>query len=487
VALSSPAGAGGVSVNYATADDVGGTHPATGGAACDNNTIDYVTTSGTVSFATGEQIKTVPVTICFDNSVPDTDETLLLNLSGAVGGTIADGQAVGTITEANTPGTFLISELRTSGPGGPGDDFVELYNNTNSPLTVAASDASAGYGVFKTGADCNATPVLIATISNGTIIPARGHYLLVGPAYGLGGYAAGDQTVADIASDSNVAVFSTANVSNLSSVNRLDAVGFGSNTTGVCALLEEGTTLAAIGPSLLEHSFFRDPCGKGGNPATFGPCPSLGKPVDLNNNATDFIFADTAATPTIAGQHLGAPGPENLASPIERNSTIATVLLDATKAAAAVPNRVRDLTPMPPNGNLGTLSIRRRFVNNTGAAITRLRFRIVDMSSTPVPGGVADLRALTSVLVVVSGVMDPATCLASTGSATVPCTVNVQGTTLEEPPTQAMGGAINSSLAAGTITLGTPLASGASINLQFLLGVQTTGSFKFFINIEALP
>ena len=29
--------------------------------------------------------------------------------------------------------------------------------------------------------------------------------------------------------------------------------------------------------------------------------------------------------------------------------------------------------------------------------------------------------------------------------------------------------------------------SGASINLQFLLGVQQTGSFKFFFNIEALP
>ncbi len=42
-------------------------------------------------------------------------------------------------------------------------------------------------------------------------------------------------------------------------------------------------------------------------------------------------------------------------------------------------------------------------------------------------------------------------------------------------------------MSAGTITLATPLAPGASINLQFLLGVQQTGSFKFFFNIEALP
>jgi hypothetical protein len=39
----------------------------------------------------------------------------------------------------------------------------------------------------------------------------------------------------------------------------------------------------------------------------------------------------------------------------------------------------------------------------------------------------------------------------------------------------------------GVINLGSPLAPGASINLQFLLGVQSTGSFKFFFNIEALP
>jgi hypothetical protein len=63
----------------------------------------------------------------------------------------------------------------------------------------------------------------------------------------------------------------------------------------------------------------------------------------------------------------------------------------------------------------------------------------------------------------------------------------VQGTTLETPPAQAMGGAHNSTMSAGTITLGTPLAPGASVNLQFLLGVQQTGSFKFFFNIEALP
>ncbi len=96
--------------------------------------------------------------ILADGSGGEGDETFLINLSNPTNSVIVDGQAIGTIKQGNAAGTFLISELRTSGPGGAGDDFVELYNNSNSPLTIAASDASAGYGLFKIDADCNATP-----------------------------------------------------------------------------------------------------------------------------------------------------------------------------------------------------------------------------------------------------------------------------------------------------------------------------------------
>jgi hypothetical protein len=63
----------------------------------------------------------------------------------------------------------------------------------------------------------------------------------------------------------------------------------------------------------------------------------------------------------------------------------------------------------------------------------------------------------------------------------------VQGTTLEQPPSQPNGGAFGSTYSAGTVTLGTPLANGASINLHFLLGVQQVGLFKLYVNVEALP
>jgi Bacterial Ig domain/Calx-beta domain/Bacterial cadherin-like domain len=485
VTLSSPAPAAGTSVNFTTVQEPPALNHATAGS-------DYTTTISTLAFAAGEQFKVISVPVLSDGNTTEQNETFQVVLSSPVNGTILDGTASGTILITNQPGTILITELRTSGPAGAGDDFVEIYNNTDSPHTVSATDGSTGYGLFKMGANCSATPVLIGTIPNGTVIPARGHYLFVGSTYSLSNYggtgaAAGDQTLSvnNIESDRNVAIFSTSSVLNISTATRFDAVGFGSNTGGACDLLSESTPLTPVSGSVLEHSFVRDPCGKGGSPTTLGACPTLGAIKDSNNNAVDFFYVDTTGTPTPAGQRLGAPGPQNLASPRD-TLTIFALLLDSTAGTAAPPNRVRDLTPVP-NGPLGTLSMRRRYVNNTGSSVTKLRFRIIDISTLLVSATIADFRAITSVAVTGITVNDPATCLASTGSAVTPCAVTVQGTTLEEPPVQSIGGGFNSTLAAGTITTSTPLAPGASVNIQLLLGVQKSGTFKFFFNLEALP
>ena len=481
VSLNAPAPAGGVSVDFTTQQQAPGFSHATAGA-------DYTTTSGTVNFATGEELKVIAVPVLSDAAASELIETFLVQLSSPVNGAIVDGTATGTILIANQPGTLTISELRTSGPDGAGDDFVEIYNNSDSPHTVAATDGTAGYGLFKMGAACGDSPVLIGLILNGTVIPARGHYLFIGSFYSLTDYSVGDQRlISDVENDENVGIFSTSALTGISTANRLDAVGFGSNTGANCDLLREGTTLPALSGSVLEWSYQRDLCGKLANPATFGSCSANGVAKDSNNNAQDFFFADTAGTSTPAGQHLGAPGPEDLAAPVVINSSIADPLLDATKGAAAAPNRVRDTTPDPANNStFGTILVRRRYVNNTGVPLTRLRFRIIDISTLPSPG-VADIRLRSSSAISVTNITDAATCLASTGSAATPCTVTVQGTTLEMPPAQPNGGANNSTLAAGAVTLATPLAAGASINIQFLLGVQATGAFKFFVNVEALP
>src|SRR6185369_15862123 len=128
-----------ITVDYATA--AGGATPATSGT-CGNAGVDYQPTTGTLTFNAGDQIKIIPVTICAD-AANEPDETLLLNLTNY--SNLVRAQATGTILASSQPGTVLISELRTSGPAGLGDDFVEIHNNSDSPLIVAASDASAGY------------------------------------------------------------------------------------------------------------------------------------------------------------------------------------------------------------------------------------------------------------------------------------------------------------------------------------------------------
>ena len=394
----------------------------------------------------------------------------------------------GGVAEVATAGQLVISEFRVRGPSGAQDEFIEIYNASGADHTVAALSGT-GYGIAASDG------VTRCSIPNGTVIPNRGHYLCTNSAsYSLNSYPAGNGTNAtgdatyttDIPDNAGIALFNN-NTGGGSYIlaNRLDAVG---STSEANVLYKEGAGYPALTPFSIDYSFYRDNCGKGGSITTLGACPSGGLPVDTDSNATNFVFVDTNGTSAGAGQRLGAPGPENLSSPIQRNANFAANLLDATVPGANPPNRVRDFTSDPANNStFGTLSIRRRIVNNTGGNVTRLRFRIVDQTTFPAPSGFADLRARSSVAVVVAGINDSATCLATGAPATPPCTATVQGTTLEQPPTQPNGSAFNGSLSAGTVTLGTPLANGASINLQFLLGIQQTGTFKFFFNVEALP
>ncbi|HEY0408336.1 MAG TPA: Ig-like domain-containing protein [Pyrinomonadaceae bacterium] len=462
-----------VTVSYATANDTGGANPATAGA-------DYTAASGSLTFNPGETLQTISVPVLADANNAETDETFLVNLTGTNVGTINDSQAVGTITATSAAGTVVISELRTSGPAGSDDDFVELLNNTDSDITVQASDSSAGWSLVKTGNDCSATPVVVAVIPNGALIPARGNYLLVGSAYSLGSYATGDQTLtANIEDDHNVALFNTADLSNFQSATRLDAVGFGANAGNNCDLLREGATLQPASASTSEYSFVRQ--------------VDKGETKDTNDNAADFVVVTTTPASPVGGNTtplLGAPGPENSASPrgpvpcssASGTAKIERARLDASQGVGVAPNLVRDTTSDPLNNSAyGTLDFRRRFTNNSGGSVTRLRFRVVDMTTTPAAPGAADLRARASSAVNVSGVNDTATC---GGSA--PCSVLVNGTTLEMPPAQTLGGGVNSSLAVGTITLATPLSSGASVNLRFLFGVQQEGDYHIGIVIETL-
>jgi aryl-phospho-beta-D-glucosidase BglC (GH1 family) len=74
--------------------------------------LDYKPVSATITFAPGETVKTVPVSVLADN-VPEGPETLFLRVTGVTGATIADGEGLGTILP---PGTqFTPGFLSTRG------------------------------------------------------------------------------------------------------------------------------------------------------------------------------------------------------------------------------------------------------------------------------------------------------------------------------------------------------------------------------------
>src|SRR4030095_16197451 len=221
---------------------------------------------------------------------------------------------------------IIISEFRVRGPNGANDEFIELYNNSGADHTVADSGAGTGYAVAASNA------VARCVIPNGTVIPNRGHYLCVNSVgYSLASYPAGNGTTAtgdatyttDISDNAGIAIFNTSIAANFNLANRLDAVG---STSEANTLYKEGTGYPALVPFSIDSSFYRDNCGKGGSITTFGACPTGGALKDTNNNAADFVFVDTNGTSAGAGQRLGAPGPENLSSPIERNASFAADL-----------------------------------------------------------------------------------------------------------------------------------------------------------------
>jgi hypothetical protein len=440
---------GPASVNFTTSNGT-----AVGGAACTPG-VDFVNTNGTLNWAdTDAADKTFNVTIC-DESVFENDETINLSLGGASGATLgAPATSVLTITNDDAapppanPGDLVISEYRLHGPAGTNsttDEYIEIYNRTGADFAVGATDGPG----FSVAASAGA---VLCVIPNGTIIPARGHFLCANSTgYSLSSYATADATYSvDISDADGIALFNTANPANIGPATRLDAVGFVA-TAG--SLYKEGSGIVNLVTGDGQYALVRK--------------YAVGVPVDTDDNNADFVFTAIDGGVYGATAQRGAPGPENLTSPIENNVKVPSSLIDNTQPASASPNRVRDTTPGAGPTTFGTLDIRRKFTNNSGQTIDTLRFRIVEVTTTNTPLVVspqADLRLLTSVDTTANG-----------------GTITIVGSTVEAPSDPVNGGGLNS-----TVTVAIPggLAAGDSINVRFLLGVAAPGNFKFYLNAE---
>lgn len=427
------------------------------------------------------------------------------------GGTLSGGWTITFDVRPPAPaaGDILISEFRTRGAGttppgsdGSADEFIELYNNTDSSITIidavpGANPTSANGAGWRIGAALGATESTFFLISQTSstagplAIPARGHFLLTtqpttpspaGNTYSLAAYPTGtgitasgvNNIVIDPASAAvgflpdaaGLAVFSTATAT---SARRLDSVGYSSVTN---ADYKEGTGLLPAGgiTTAGQHSWVRK--------------MRNGSPQDTNNNGNDFSLVDTTGAVLNGIQSiLGAPGPERAptvgtfttsSSPIHSNQAspnMSVALIDPTVPATQSPNFVYDATPVT-NGTFGTVKLRRLLTNNTGLPIVALRYRVIQINTLgDIPLGYGDLRVLNS----------PQQTVATAGG-----NVTVQALTVQTPPAQASGGGLNTSLAEGIITTTAPLTNGGSTVVEFNFGIQTEGLFRVGLIVEAL-
>ena len=133
-----------------------------------------------------------------------------------------------TVITGPFSGDILISEFRLRGPSGANDEYIEIYNNSPTPHSVQATDDSAGYAVAASDG------VVRCTIPNGTLLPARSHFLCVNESgYSLSLYPAGELSTAegdlsyvtDIPDNAGIAIFRTTDTKNFTLANRLDERG----------------------------------------------------------------------------------------------------------------------------------------------------------------------------------------------------------------------------------------------------------------------
>jgi nitrous oxidase accessory protein NosD len=83
---------------------------------------DYISSSGTLTFVPGENIKTVTIMVNGD-ATPELDEAFFVNLSSATNATVTDGQGMGTIinddtmVSVNCPADSLQTAINQALPG----------------------------------------------------------------------------------------------------------------------------------------------------------------------------------------------------------------------------------------------------------------------------------------------------------------------------------------------------------------------------------
>ncbi|MBI4672491.1 MAG: lamin tail domain-containing protein [Chloroflexi bacterium] len=207
------------------------------------------------------------------------------------------------------PTHIVISEMRSRGPLGASDEFVELFNPTNATVDI-------GGWKIRRSSSCGATLINMLTVDAGTSLAPGQHFLAAGSTSSNAALA--DKTYsAGIADSGGVAV-------TLGDDSVIDAVGMCATTTFV-----EGNALTPLAGTS-EQSYERKLGGAAGN------C------YDTDDNATDFLL------------NSGASNPQNLASTVTYCAGVETATPTSTATFAAT--FTATLTPTETQTPTATLS-----------------------------------------------------------------------------------------------------------------------------------
>ena len=196
--------------------------------------------------------------------------------------------------------TVVISEFRTRGPGGASDEFIELYNN---------SDTAVAIGGWKIKGSSNAGGINTRlTISASVLLPARGHFLVTNSG-GYSGSVAGDQSyTSGFANDGGIAL-------TLPNDAIVDQVGMSQGSA-----FREGMHLAPL-PSDANQSYERNYSGS--------PVNSQ----DSGDNFTDFRLITPSNPQNLSGSPIPGPSP----SPSPSVSPTATPTPDPSPSPSPTP------------------------------------------------------------------------------------------------------------------------------------------------------
>jgi|GEM_PF-5601370 len=407
------------------------------------------------------------------------------SLSPANGLGAANGPDAAADTAAELP-PVLISELRTQGPGGDQDSFVELYNPTDTPLGVA--------GWSLQFLSDNQQPASVP-IPEGIDIPAYGHLLFTGRQYSLNACAVGDVLIKQRI---------------VGGVRLCDAAGQTVDAVGpaTASAAQANATVAAFaaygeGEGLPEYAF-------AAKETQFSCVRKLkaGAPQNTHNNKQDFVIVAVNGTLSGHAVKLGAPGPENLTSPVLHNgaasessesghgdllpTTTGTDALAATGEKAGELQPIRHATATGQNHHYGTLTLRHRFVNRTTQPITHLRFCVTNITAGTTAAGTADMRLLNPPDAAQPNAAQPDASKRDAGKAPVllpggvkaKATISALLVKLDEPPAQPAGGGLNASVSV-MVPLG-GIAPGVPVDLEFLLGVEQRGHYQVSLASDCL-